>query len=148
MYNTLIKAVIALALLGVSHYSMYTLGKRNALEDVKVAEAVYKQKLNSAQDRHEEAIEHLERKKNEEIASVNASLDDALRRLQQRPSRPQVITEVREIREACTGRELFKEDGEFLAREAARADKILAERNYYFERYEQARIMLERIRNE
>ena len=36
-----------------------------------------------------------------------------------------------------------KEDAEFLTREAARADRVTEERNYYYDRYEDARRLLQ-----
>lgn len=78
------------------------------------------------------------RKKDEEIKAINSRLDSALSSLQHRPSRTD-NTPTPGARGTCTGAELLREDGEFLAREAARADKILKERNYYYEQYERAR---------
>lgn len=47
----------------------------------------------------------------------------------------------------CTGAQLYREDGEFLAGEASRAQRIMEERNYYYERYEDARQQIERMKN-
>lgn len=68
--------------------------------------------------------------------------------LRNRPSRKgstETINTVTVVKEACTGRELYQEDGEFLIGEAARADKLIGERDYYYERYEAARIKLEEL---
>lgn len=148
MYNTLIKYVVAVVVLVGTHWAAYYSGKQEALKDVKVVEQIYKERLNTVQNRHDESVEILEREYDKQITDINNSLSVALNRLQQRPTRPQVITETREIREPCTGRELFREDGEFLTREAARAERVVKERDYYFQRYEEARLMLERLNNE
>lgn len=82
----------------------------------------------------------LERLKDEQIKSINDKLNAALNSLHNRPSRPSIeYVTIAEDRSSCTGRELFREDAEFLTREAARADRILKERDYYFEQYENAR---------
>jgi len=47
---------------------------------------------------------------------------------------------------ACPGRELSREDAEFLVREAARADVVVSERDYYYGRYEDARTKLEALK--
>ena len=83
----------------------------------------------------------LEKVKDDEINRINGKLDAALISLRNRPSRPSTPNNPQDapIVEACTARELFREDAEFLTREAARADQILAERNYYYQRYESVR---------
>jgi len=116
--------------------------------EVQEAHQKYEQKLSAATSKHKEQIELISKEKDEQISRIGDALNVSIKRLQQRPSRPQVITEIREIISPCTGRELYREDGEFLTREAARAERIITERDYYFQRYEEARIMLERLNNE
>lgn len=82
--------------------------------------------------------------KDAKINSIQRQLADTFKRLQHRPVRPNVVT-ITETREACTGRELYREDGEFLAREAARAERVLEERDFYWQQYENARIKLEEL---
>jgi hypothetical protein len=82
--------------------------------------------------------------KDEKIKDLDVKLANALVRLQHRPTRPTVLT-VTETRESCTGRELYREDGEFLTREAASSDKVVVERDYYYSEYEKARLMLEKL---
>lgn len=85
--------------------------------------------------------------KNEKIKNLNRELDSILTSLQYRNGRSNG-SETSEVAGTCTGAGLFREDGEFLAREASRADRILAERNFYYERYESARKELEALRNQ
>lgn len=75
--------------------------------------------------------------KDEAIRVLNATLDNAIVRLQDRPTRASGGNAPGNPsnRKACTGRELYREDGTFLAREAARAEKVRIERDYYYERY-------------
>jgi len=67
--------------------------------------------------------EQVEKDKNNEINNINNKLRSALVELQQRTSR-QSTDKVASNCEGATGRELSKEDAGFLAREAARADRL------------------------
>jgi hypothetical protein len=78
--------------------------------------------------------------KDAKINLINSQLNTVLVSLHNRPSRPETITSDSPSSQACTGRELYREDGEFLAREAARAERVLAERDYYYQQYEEVRI--------
>lgn len=99
-------------------------------------------------ERATEALEastrrELERK-DEKINRISVERDAALERLRNRPSRPNNDSPT-EDRRSCRGTELYREDAEFLTREAARAEMILTERNFYWERYENARQQLEKL---
>lgn len=82
-------------------------------------------------------------KKNAEIETINSKLALLRSELRKRPSRATASSSPT----SCTGRELLREDAEFLAGEAARAERIMKERNFYYERYEEARQQLERLKN-
>jgi hypothetical protein len=82
------------------------------------------------------------KEKNEKIKALNDSLSDALGRLSKRPQRPIDIPTTPQAGNTCTGTELYREDAEFLTREAARAEKLITERDYYYEQYERARKLL------
>ena len=86
----------------------------------------------------------LEKIKDEQIKALDYRVGSLLVELRTRPSRPADILTITEVRSSCTGRELYREDGEFLAREASRAEKVLTERNYWYEQYESARKELEK----
>jgi hypothetical protein len=83
--------------------------------------------------------------KDEKIRNIGSERDAALRMLAVREKRPKDSGEHSKAREACTGGELYREDGEFLTREAARADEVVVERDFYFGQYESVRLMIERI---
>lgn len=87
--------------------------------------------------------------KDAKIKDINGRLSVALNELRDRPKRPapQDPTAPPEDRKACTGADLYGEDAEFLTREAARADTIVEERDFYYRRYEQARDALQSLRN-
>jgi hypothetical protein len=67
--------------------------------------------------------EQIERVKNNEINSINSKLRSALIELQQRPSR-QSTDQATSDCQGASGRDLSRQDAEFLTREAARADRI------------------------
>lgn len=140
---------LKLVLLGVllaSVIGYHHLSKKNAVRDALNAQTVlYESLMQEERIRAQETTNLLltamvedMKEKDEEIQNITADRDDLLRRLSKRPSRED-SSSASQDRNTCTGAELLREDGEFLAREAARADKILTERNYYYEQYERAR---------
>lgn len=86
-----------------------------------------------------------EEEKNEQIVKLATNLDVAVKRLSNRPSRPTDSSANPRDSSACTGRELYREDGEFLTREAHRAEKVRMERDFYYERYEYVRNQLDKF---
>lgn len=118
--------VVAILALGLSmtHWKAYTNGKAaiQAAWDADKAQAVIKarekeQVLQSNADKIRE-------EKNREIRQLNdrvAVLTDSLRK---RPERPKVSETSGAGPRACTGAELYREDGEFLIRLAREADEI------------------------
>lgn len=87
--------------------------------------------------------------KDGQLKELNTKLATALSELHKRPSRTSTPnpTQVTSVTTPCTGTQLFKEDGQFLAREAARGDKVIVERDYYYEQYEEARKLLNEYSN-
>lgn len=85
----------------------------------------------------------MEREKNAKISSLDKHVASLNYRLQQRPSRSSSVSEDTGAGEACTGAQLYREDGIFLAGEAARAERIRIERDYYYEQYENVRKKLD-----
>ena len=65
----------------------------------------------------------IRRKKDDQIQHVNAKLESMLEQLRQRPSASSVPDPTRDCK-AASGSELSREDAEFLAREATRADQL------------------------
>lgn len=137
-----IGAVGVLIALGISYH---ILDKRNAVQDALGAQrAIYEAKVLEESAKAQEtsisllnsALEDLKRK-DEELKNINDKYASLSRSLQQRPSRKDSPSSPKGGG-TCTGAELLREDGEFLAREAARADRILKERDYYYEQYRRA----------
>lgn len=75
----------------------------------------------------QDAAEKLRRQKNEQINRLATDLADALDRLRQRPSREGDMPTNTATGAGCTGANLFRQDSEFLVREANRADKLLTD---------------------
>lgn len=140
--------IIALGLVLGALWAFHEYDKAQAVRDVR-KELVAKSKEYA--ERSERATKALEaslrsesKQKDDKIAVIERNLRSSIERLRERPVRPNVVT-ITEIRETCTGSQLYREDGEFLAREAARAERILEERDFYWERYEEARVKLEEL---
>jgi FtsZ-binding cell division protein ZapB len=86
--------------------------------------------------------------KNQKLQSLSTRRQSVINSLLNRQVRPEdaASATVAQVGESCTGKELFREDAEFLTREAARADKTVIERDFYYQKYEDARIMLELLK--
>lgn len=97
----------------------------------------------------QQAYTLLENKQNE-IEAITSERDNLVSELRKRSKRTKSDTDstVTKGSGTCTGAELFREDAEFLAREASRADRILIERNKYYELYEQARLKLQQLQED
>lgn len=85
--------------------------------------------------------------KNEKIASLASRYIALNTELRSRPSRQERDSGASENRKTCTGAELFREDAEFLTREAQRADELIIERDFYFNSYERVREEIEKLKN-
>lgn len=86
-----------------------------------------------------------ERKKDEALATVTRRADALARELRSRPERPTGDAKAGAASAgagtaaagaACTGAQLYRSDAGFLVGEAARADRILIERDACFDKYE------------
>ena len=137
-------AILALvaALLGV-HYWSQGVAVRDA---VKIATADlnkdWQAKVDEDKVKSDEAQLELEETHYEELQArnkafldVNGKLNATIVSLRNRPTRTEYIALNPEAGNTCTGRELPREDGEFLAGEAASAQKVVAERDYYYNEY-------------
>lgn len=140
--------IIALALVLGALWGLHEYDKAQAVKEVR-SELVskskeYAERTERAQKALEASLRSESKQKDDKIAVIERNLRSSIERLRERPVRPDVVT-VTEIREACTGAQLYREDGEFLAREAARAERVLEERNFYWQRYEDSRLTLEKL---
>lgn len=124
--------------LAISHWQAYRMGG-NAVQAQwtadKLAQAEQALALTAeaaaTTDALQQSAEQLRKTKNAQIARLNADLSAALAGLSDRPARPgagSVPTDpAAGANPGCTGTSLWRDDGEFLAREASRADGLLAD---------------------
>lgn len=135
-----------MALWGIHSYVVYT----EVEEAKKLLILEYDKKMLEAENKAKEELsffvieqQKATDEKNNEISILTERVSSLNRMLQQRESRDKdngssIVTG------SCTGRELYREDGGFLAGEAARAERIRIERDYYYEQYEKLRQMIKR----
>lgn len=105
------------------------------LDKAVLAAAEVTKKLQSTSD-------SLKDKKYAKLETVNRNLSVELISLQQRTQRPiapPIPSNNPASEPSCTGAQLYREDAEFLTREAARAEGVLIERDYYYDQYESIR---------
>lgn len=95
-------------------------------------------------DLQEKARQH-DNAKEAHIRALDSKLNNALSELRKRPKRPANSSKDTGDKQACTARELYREDAEFLTRESARAESVLVERDYYYNQYESVRRRLDEI---
>jgi hypothetical protein len=85
------------------------------------------QKDRDTETQWQENLNEVTTKQAEKLAEVQHHLDVAIISLRDRPKRPATLPDTPRVEcEGTSGRELSREDAEFLAREAARADTIRA----------------------
>lgn len=128
-------------------YTWHVDASRKAVEAARsVLITQYDKSLKEAADKALKASNDLQAKadkkleeRDAKLKSINTRLDSALSELRNRPYRPSDIATNPGPVQACTARGLYREDAEFLDREAARAASVLAERDYYYEQYEEVR---------
>lgn len=140
--------IIALAAFLVALWAFHEYDKAQAVNEVvKQAEKAskdYKERTERVQKTLDASHRLALKEKDVKISSIERNLRSDIERLRNREVRPNVVT-ITETRETCTGTGLYREDAEFLTREAARAEKVLTERNYYWQQYENARLELEKL---
>lgn len=144
--------ILALLLGGTTVYRGYivkTTETRVTKELVAKYDAEYQKKLNKALAAEKTLVEGVlnrEKEKNEVLKTNNDKLAALVDSLRNRPSKSGTAnSKAAGSGKTCTGAELSREDAEFLAREAARADKVLEERNYYYDNYERARNEIDKL---
>lgn len=85
------------------------------------------QKARDTETQWQEEVNEVTTKQAEKLAEVQHHLDVAIVSLRDRPERPASLPATARVEcEGASGRELSREDAEFLVREAARADTLRA----------------------
>ena len=88
------------------------------------------------QERLERQAAEIERAKDKQIRAINSRLSSTLEQLRQRPER---LPDPAPACEGTTGAELSRPDAEFLAREAARADRLRQALAACYQQYDEVR---------
>jgi len=142
--------LIITALGGLHFYDKYqSISKAEKAVEARL-ELSYKDRLIEAQQKaikfQDELLEQSKKnvdEKDKKIDALGNSLSVAISELRNRDKRPTNYSPPISAPATCTGTQLYQEDAEFLTREAARADKIIIERDYYYKEYEDARKKLD-----
>lgn len=140
-YPWLALIIVLAGLYGLHRYVVYDAVKRSTVQIEQRYEKALDQAKAQAKATEDELrlnASWLTKEKDAKIASIAAERDRINGLLQYRPSRP-TTGATPGATSSCTGRELFKEDGLFLTGEAARAEALIAERDFYYQAYEDAR---------
>lgn len=145
MFGSLRSFILAMAIAGLvlamTHYGAYRAGK--TAEKAVMADAVVKaeQRARDAEQAMQAAANEYEKAKRDEIDRVDSRYRTLLDRLRQRPGRNEAptVTRVEESKSVCDGTGLSREDAEFLAGEAARANELRAELQACYQQYDKAR---------
>lgn len=128
-------ALVVAVGLAASHWKVYKVGQNegySVLNSYKLEQSQQTLKLIEKRDAVSQDLQdksdQARKAKNAEIDRLNVDLADALDRLRSRPERPSEGS-VPSNTPACpaagaTGAQLFREDAEFLVREATRADRL------------------------
>lgn len=108
--------------------------------------AAYAKGQEEARQREQELqanADKLRKEKDAEIKNINARATALANSLQQRQTRPTETSTVPSVAgtgpTACTGKELYREDGEFLVRLSREADELAAALNQCYKQYNAAR---------
>ena len=148
--KTTIKIAVVLVLLA-GGYTWHVLDKRGYAKErtehvTRVLNQRYEYALAKSAKEAQEASKSLQAQankdretKDEKIRTLSTNLNVALSELRNRPTRPSDLSYSAGSIQACTARELYREDAEFLTREASRAQTVLIERDYYYNEYEKIR---------
>lgn len=140
--------IIALAAFLVALWAFHEYDKAQAVNEVveqaEKASKEYKERTERVQKTLDASHRLALKEKDVKITSIERNLRSDIERLRNREVRPNVVT-ITETRETCTGTGLYREDAEFLTREAARAERIREERDFYWQQYENARLELEKL---
>jgi len=140
MFELVAIRLIAIAAVALAAFSggWYVNGVRweNTVLELKDTQAKLLASANEAARAREQDLQatadKLKETKDAQIRTINARLAATLVELRERPARPASVAEAAPVADAPapatggTGAFLYREDAEFLAREAARADEIRA----------------------
>ena len=112
-----------------------------------------KERSLNAQIALQESFDNIQKDKDAKIKNLNARVASLTRSLQERPNRPESSrisndSRVEETKQGATGAQLYREDGIFLVREAARAELIKEELLTCYKSYDTAKDALDTYKKE
>lgn len=112
-----------------------------------------KERSLNAQIELQQSFNNIQKDKDAKIKNLNARVASLTRSLQERTSRPESSgvpdnSRVEEVRQGSTGTGLYREDSEFLSREAARAELIKEELLGCYKSYDTAKEKLDKYKRE
>jgi len=125
MHWLVLPAINAFLVVSISIGSFH-IGKLHALREIDQAVAEAKEAQRTKEAALQANMDKLREEKNRETAKLRrtvAALTDSLRDRPERPAVP-ASTSAGDGASGCTGAAVYKQDGEFLIRESARADQI------------------------
>lgn len=149
MLDKIVIGGVLLACLGGLHYVdkhyavkeaiVVTTARMNASYNAQLI--AYNKAAKDKQEAMQEKADATRDEKDAKINSITVERDNAVSELRKRPKRPTSTDSAQggTDSKACTARELYQEDAEFLTREAARAETVMVERDYYYNQYEAVR---------
>lgn len=132
LYARLAAAIVLAAAIAGLYWTGYTSGKKTVQAEWNVERLETAKQTRLLLLAKDKMVSDLQAKadkeraiKNAQINSLSLELDESLKRLRNRPARPAGdMPKPAGTGGNGTGAELYREDAEFLAREAARADKL------------------------
>lgn len=112
-----------------------------------------KERSLNAQIELQQSFDNIQKDKDAKIKNLNARVASLTRSLQERPGRPESSgvpdnSRIEEVRQGSTGTGLYREDSEFLSREAARAELIREELLTCYKSYDTAKAALDKYKKE
>lgn len=112
-----------------------------------------KERSLNAQIALQESFDNIQKDKDAKIKNLNARIASLTRSLSKRPNRPESgrvsdNSGVEETKQGATGAQLYREDGIFLVREAARAELIKEELLTCYKSYDAAKEALDKYKKE
>ena len=112
-----------------------------------------KERSLNAQIELQQSFDNIQKDKDAKIKNLNARVASLTRILQERTSRPESSgvpdnSRIEEVRQGSTGTGLYREDSEFLSREAARAELIKEELLGCYKSYDAAKETLDEYKRE
>lgn len=136
-YRILAGLLMAIGLFFAGNYHGHKAEKTTWEARIEKERAEASEQARQTEHAQQEQINDALRKQLADLGNVNAGLSADLDRLRNRPRRPTTVPQTSSATCAgSTGAELSREDAEFLAGEAARADKLRASLSACYSAYD------------